>query len=80
MADVFFGVRTQSNKYLAIPARWIENSNSKMSKIFYSHNVNDESDFDQDTKYFFDSEKAACYNAHIIRELGKCDHWWKNMN
>lgn len=74
MADVFFGVKTQSNKYLAIPAEWVQKKDEKMSKIFYSPNLREQPDFTKPTRYFVDNKTAACYNAYIIREIGKGFH------
>lgn len=71
MHNTFFIVETQGHKWLAIPGKWIENINEKISKIFYSPNLNDQSDFTQPTKFFFDARNRACFHAKIVRDVGE---------
>lgn len=71
MNEVFYIVQTQSHKWLAIPAEWIEFKDLKVSKVFYSNNINNQPDFGLPVKYFFDDKISACYNAYIVRKIGK---------
>lgn len=72
MEATFFGVMTQSHRYLAIPEEWLQFKENKTTKIFYSPNPNDPADFDLEVKYFFSENTKACYNAVVIRPLSKC--------
>lgn len=68
----FFVVALRQQKLLAIKKQWIENPLLlSFTKIFFSANSQKEPNFALETRYYFNKNCDACYDAYIIKSFGE---------
>lgn len=67
---VVFVVMLQNGKLIAIKKEWIQNVESRTTKIFFGPN-DSTADFGLETKYFFKENQIACYEAQLCKQFGE---------
>lgn len=66
----FYVVDLECGNRIVVKKSWVENANSKKSRIFFSPNLEATPLFVV-PKYYFRENKADCYVGQVVRMYGK---------